>query len=119
MPCPALSARRFLYVLLVARLFGAGGRLRIRLWNADVSADGVLTHLVDDDFLGNMRAGSIEEDRLVHGTVLLFEALVLDGHGGAELVVLFVYALEFDGDIAHLLGLVLADDGEFNVVAFA
>jgi len=54
-----------------------------------------------------MRAGEVEEDRLVHGAVLLFESAVFDGHGGAELVVLFVDALQFNGDIAHLCGLFL------------
>src|SRR6266403_6252378 len=107
-----------LSVLLVARLCCGGGRLRIRLRDADVSADGVLAHLVHHDFLGNMGAGEIEEDRLVHGAILLFELLVFDGHGSTEQVALFVDALQFDRDVAHLLRLVLADDGELDVVAF-
>ena len=61
----------------------------------------------------------VEEDRLVHGAVLLLEELVFDRYGRAELVALFVDALQFNGDIAHLLRLVPADDGEFNVVPFA
>src|SRR5258708_618945 len=49
---------------LIARLCRRGsGRLRIRLWVAEVAADGILAHLVDDDFLRNMRAGEVEEDR--------------------------------------------------------
>jgi len=64
-------------------------------------------------------AGEIEEDRLVHGAIFLFKRLVFDGHGGAELVALFVNALQFDGDVADLLGFVPADDGEFNIVTLA
>src|SRR5882724_1648504 len=116
--CPATASGHF-SLYLVARLCCGGGRLRICLWDADVSADGVLAHLVHHDFLGNVGAGEIEEDRLVHGAIFLFKRLVFDGHGGAELVALFVNALQFDGDVADLLGFVPADDGEFNIVTLA
>jgi len=66
-----------------------------------------------------MRAREVEEDRLVHGAVLLFEALVFDGHGSAELVVLFIDALQFDSDVAYLLGLPLPAIVNSNIVAFA
>ncbi len=41
---------------LVARLCGRSSRLRIRLRDAEIAADGVLPDLVDDDFFGNVRA---------------------------------------------------------------
>src|SRR5438552_15331981 len=93
---------------LVARL-GGGLRIRLRsrLRNADVSADGILAYLVDDDLFGNVRARDVEENRFVHGAVLLFETFVFDGHGDAKLIALFVDALELDGNVAHLLCLVL------------
>src|SRR6267143_5842494 len=119
MPCPA-GDRASSRGKLVSRLGRVvGGRLRIRLWDADVSADGVLARFVDDNLFGNVRARGVEEDGLVQGAILLFEALVFDGHGKAELVALFVDALQFDGDVANLLGLVLACDGELDIVAFA
>ena len=93
--------------------------LRIRLRNADVAADLILANLVDDDFFRNMRPGDVEEDWLVQSAVLLLEALVFDGHGDIDLIFLFVDALQFDSDVADLLGLVLAGDGEFDVFALA
>src|SRR6267143_3936148 len=104
---------------LATRLCGRSSRLRIRLRDAEVAADRVLANLVDDDFLGDVRAREVEEDWLVHGAILLFEALVFDGYGGAELVVLFVHATQFHSDIPNLLRLAPAGDGEFNVVPFA
>lgn len=41
---------------LAARVRPGRGHLRIRLRNADVSADGVLADFVDDDLFGNVRA---------------------------------------------------------------
>src|SRR5260370_20281943 len=58
---------------LVPRFGGGSSRLRIRLRDTEISAYGVLANLVDDDFLGNMSAREVEEDRLVHGAVLLLE----------------------------------------------
>src|SRR5580698_911098 len=104
---------------LVAGSGGGGGRLRVRLGNADVSADLVLANLVDDYLFRYMRAGDIEENRLVEGAVLFLKALVLDGHGKIDLVLLLVDALELDSNVADLLGFVLACDGEFDVVALA
>src|SRR5260370_439998 len=104
---------------LAARLCGRRSRLRIRLRDAEVAADRVLANLVDDDFLGDVRAREVEEDWLVHGAILLFKSLVFDGHGGAELVALFVHATQFHSDIPNLLRLAPAGDGEFNVVPFA
>src|SRR5580658_9038968 len=66
-----------------------------------------------------MRTGEVEEDGLVDGAVLLLEALVLDGHGETYLVLLLVDTLQFDGDVAYLLWLILASDREFDVVALA
>src|SRR5215469_11782734 len=86
-----------------------GGRasrcLRIRLGNADVSADSVLADLVDDHLFGNTRACRVEEDRLIHGAVLLLEALVLHRHQHGEPVVLLIYTLELNGDVSNLLRL--------------
>src|SRR5580704_18106165 len=104
---------------LIAGSGGGGGRLRVRIGDADVSADLVLANLVDDYFFRYMRAGDIEENRLVEGAVLYLEALVLDGHSQIDLVLLLVDALELDSDVADLLGLVLACDGEFDVLALA
>src|SRR6266446_5682040 len=104
---------------LAARLCGRRSRLRIRLRDAEVAADRVLANLVDHDFFGNVRTREVEEDWLVHGAILLFEALVFDGYSSAELVALLVHAPEFDGDIPNLLRLAPAGDGEFNVVPFA
>src|SRR6266702_5415631 len=70
---------------LVPRFGGGSSRLRIRFRDAEISADGVLTNLVDDDFLGNMRAREVEEDRLVHGAVLLLEELVFNSDLSANL----------------------------------
>src|SRR6266446_7296608 len=100
---------------------GCGGRLRltVSLGDADVAADGVFAELVDDQLFGNLGAAQIEEDRLVHVAILLFDFAVLGGHGDAVLRALFVDALEFDSQVANLLGLILAGDGEFHVVAFA
>src|SRR6266700_8217345 len=70
--CPANSTGRF-SSYLVPRFGGGSSRLRIRLRDTEISADGVLTNLVDDDFLWNMSAREVEEDRLVHGAVLLLE----------------------------------------------
>src|SRR5574340_1290807 len=106
-------------VRLAARVRPSRGHLRIRLRDADVSADSVLADLVDDDLFGNVRAGRVEEDRFIHSAILLFEALVFHGQGNAELIALVVDALEFDGDIAHLLRLVPAGDGELHVVALS
>src|SRR5437660_192183 len=103
---------------LVARLGGRSGGLRICFRDAEIAADCVLAHLVDDYLLGNMRSRKIEEDRLVHGAILLFEYPVFDRYGGVELAALFVDALQFDSDIAYLLRLVPADDGEFNIIPF-
>src|SRR5580692_11110505 len=119
-PCPLRGlVGRGCCVRLVAGSGGGGGRLRVRLGDADVSADLVLANLVDDYFFRYVRAGDVEENRLVEGAVLFLEALVLDGHREIDLVLLLVDALEFDSDVADLLGLVLANDGEFNVVALA
>src|SRR5260370_36175219 len=52
---PASSAGNF-SKYLVASLCGGSGRLGIGLRDAEVSTDGVLTHLVNDDFLGNVCA---------------------------------------------------------------
>src|SRR6266446_7129135 len=114
-----LSQGQFPNRYLAAGLGAGGGHLRIGLRDADVSADGVLPYLVDDEFFGNVRAGEVEEDGLVHGTVLLLEELVFNGYGRIELVVLLVDTLQFNSDIAYLLRLVSAHEGEFNVVPFA
>src|SRR5271169_54518 len=98
---------------------GRAGRLCIRFGNADIAADLILANLVHYDLFRNVCARDVEEDGLVKSAVLLLEALVLDGHGEIDLVLLLVYALKLDGDIADLLGLVLASDGEFDVVALA
>ena len=94
-------------------------RLRIGLGHADVAADGVLANLVDHEFFRNFGSAEVEEDRLVHGAILLFQAAVFGGHGNAKLPALLINALEFDGQVADLLWLVLAGDREFDVVAFA
>src|SRR5262249_2347970 len=91
----------------------------IRLGNADVSADGVLADLVDYQFLRNLGAVEVEEDRLVYGAILLLELAVFGCQVNAEAACLLAHALEFDGDIAHLLRLVLAGDGELDVVTLA
>src|SRR5882724_9396786 len=104
---------------LVAGSGSRRGRSRIRLGNADVAADGVLANFVDDKFLRNLGAVQVEEDRLVHGAVLLLEQAVFRGQIDAVLPLLFVHGLEFDGDVANLLRLVLAGDGELDVIAFA
>src|ERR1700687_535609 len=95
------------------------GLLDARLRSADVAANGVLADFVDYDFLGHTRTGNVEEDRFIECTILLFKTLVFHGHGEAGLVALHVYALEFDGNVAYLLWLVLAGDGEFDIIAFA
>src|SRR5258708_16925871 len=87
---------------LAARLCGRRGRLRICLRDAEVAADRVPANLIDDDFLGNVRTREVEEDWLVHGAILLFKSLVFDGHGGAELVALFILVPPFDSDLSHL-----------------
>src|SRR5882757_4748718 len=121
--CPPDGVRRlapgFCPGNLAARLCGRRSRLGIRLRDAEVAADRVLANLVDHDFFGNVRTREVEEDWLVHGAILLFEALVFDGYSSAELVALLVHAPEFDGDIPNLLRLAPAGDGEFNVVPFA
>ncbi len=61
----------------------------------------------------------VEEDRLVHGAVLLLEQAIFRSQIDAVLTSLLVYALELNGDIAHLLRLVLAGDGELDVIALA
>src|SRR6266700_2132254 len=43
---------------------------------------------------------------------------IFGGHGNAVLSALLVDALQFYGQVADLLGLVLSGDGEFDVVAF-
>ena len=101
-------------------LSGSGGGaclLRVRFGNADVAADLILAYLVHYDLFRNKCAGDVEENRLVKSAVLLLEALVFDGHCDIRLVLLLVDALKLDGDIADLLGLVLASDGEFDVIA--
>ena len=47
------------------------------------------------------------------------QVVKFDGQDHAGAVLLLVGALEFDGDVANLLGLILAGDGEFDVVALA
>ena len=89
----------------------------IDLRDADVSADGVLADLVDDNFFGNVRAGGIEENGFIGSAVLLLEALVFDDHGQVKLVPLLVYTLEFDGHVGNLLRAVPAGNGELGVVA--
>src|SRR6267154_3956632 len=120
--CPPDGIRRltpgFCLGNLAARLCGRRSRLRIRLRDAEVAADRVLAKLVDYDFFVNVRTREVEEDWFVHGAILLFEALVCDGYGGAELVTLFVHATQFHSDIPNLLRLAPAGDGEFNVVPF-
>src|SRR5260221_11463123 len=103
----------------VARSGSGSGRSRIRLGNADVAADGVLANFIDDKFLRDLGAMQVEEDRFVHGAVLLLEQAIFGGQIDAVLLLLFVDGLEFDGDIANLLRLVLAGDGELDVIAFA
>src|SRR5229473_3332106 len=97
----------------------SGWGLRIRLGNADVAADLVLAHFVDDQFLGEARAGSVEENRLVKGAILLLEALVFHGHEDAILIALLIDAPQLNRHIADLLGLVFAGYGKLNVVALA
>src|SRR5260221_12575729 len=104
---------------LVARSGSRSGRSRIRLGNADVAADGVLANFVDDKFLRDLGAMQVEEDRLVHGAVLLLEQAVFRGQIDAVLTLLFVDGLEFDGYIANRLRLVLGGDGELDGIAFA
>jgi len=98
---------------------GGAGRLCIRLRNADIAADLILANFVHNDLFRNMCAGDVEEDWLVKSAVLLFKALVFDGHGQIDLVLLLVYALELDGNVSDLLWLVFASDGEFDVIALA
>src|ERR1700688_5195933 len=106
-----------LSVFLVAGSGCAGVRLRIRLRNAHVSADLVLTHFVDDQLFGQPRAGNVEENRLVERAILLLEALVFHRHCDAVLIALLIHALQFHGHVPDLLRLVLAAYGELDVVA--
>src|SRR5437773_3242634 len=75
---------------LPARTRSRAGRSRVRLRDADVAADLVFANLVDDQFFGLMRAGGVEENRLIDSPVPLLIALVFHGHGHAELVPLFI-----------------------------
>jgi hypothetical protein len=123
LPASAASTAKMAEVALFARLLtgsgGSAGGLRIRLGNADVAANLILANLVHHYLFGYMCAGDVEENGLVKSAVLLFEALVFDSHGEIDLILLLVYALEFHSDVSDLLGLVLASDGEFDIVALA
>src|SRR5258708_23191493 len=85
--------------------------------NSGIAGIQMHANFVDDELLRQTRPGSVEEDGLIERTVLLVEELVFDGHGAAELVPLLVYALQLDGDVAHLLRLVLAVDGALHILA--
>src|SRR6266705_1512875 len=103
---------------LPARTRSRASRSRVRLRDADVAADLVFANLVDDQFFGLMRAGGVEENRLIDSPVPLLIPLVFHGHGHAELVPLFIDGAKHDRYVGHLLRLVPAGDGEFHVVAF-
>src|SRR5436309_13405163 len=104
--------------ILAGIVDGCSGGMRISIRDAQIATDRVLAYLVDNDLFWNVRSREVEEDRLVHGAILLFELPVFDRHGGVELAALFVDTLQFDGNIAYLLRLVPADDGEFHVIPF-
>lgn len=62
-----------------------------------------------------MLSGSVEEDGLVESAVPLFETLIFDGHGKAELVAPFVDTFQPDCNVSDLLRFLLAGDLEFAV----
>src|ERR1700686_2221905 len=68
--------------IFVSSVTGSGRclGLRVRLRHADIAADHVLASLVDHHFFGETRARGVEEDGLVESAILLFKALVFDGH---------------------------------------
>src|SRR2546422_4224199 len=107
------------YGLLPGRASRHGSCRRLRLRNAQVSGGAVLGYLVDDQLQRRAAAVRVEVNRLVHGAILLLEAVVVGVNHDCELVPLGVGAAQLHLDVADLLHAALAIQREFEVVALA
>ena len=61
----------------------------------------------------------MEEDWLIDGQILLFDARIVNDQRNAEALLVWIRAYKVDHEGPYLLGFVLGVDGELDVVAFA
>src|SRR5258708_32485628 len=87
---------------------GAGRGCSRGLRDAQVTCGGSLGNLVDHQFQGRAVPASVEENRLVHGAILLLEAVVVCPDVDGVTVLLCVGVLQFDSDGANLCRAALA-----------
>src|SRR5690349_11076822 len=85
------------------------GRGRSRsLRDAQITSGGSLGDLVDHQFQGRAVPAGVEEDRLIHGAILLLEAVVVCQDVDGVTVLFGVGVLQFDADGADLCRAALA-----------
>src|SRR5260370_11332215 len=90
-----------------------------RLRNTQVARGSRLGDLVDHQLQSRARPAGIEEDRLVHRTILLFEAGVIRQDIDRVAVLLGVGGLHFDLNAPHLRPTALPLHTELEVIALA
>src|SRR6266852_2762008 len=96
------------------------GRGRSRgLRCAQIARGGSLGDLVNHQFQSRAVSASVEEDRLIHGAILLLEAVVVCQDVDGVTVLFGVSVLQLDADGANLCRTALALHGELEVIALA
>src|SRR5260370_17256274 len=81
---------------------GAGRGCSRGLRDAQITCGGSLGNLVDHQFQGRAVPASVEEDRLIHGAILLLEAVVVCQDVDGVTVLLGIVVLQFDSVAPNL-----------------
>src|ERR1700692_4850348 len=85
--------------------------------DADVAGYFILGNGVHNQLQGAAIGALVEEDRLVHRKILLFDARIIHNQGYVIAFLVGIGAAQLDHKASDLLRFVLAVDGELNVFA--
>ena len=93
----------------------AGGNLGDTLRGADVTFHLIGPYFIHNQFIGLLRSLDVEDNRLVHAPVLLFNLEVVNGHGDGKAIALQIGLLQIQAHVGNLSGLTFVEC-EFEVL---
>src|ERR1700729_1457829 len=94
----------------------AGGGVGPRCFgDAQIAGGAGLGDFIYHKFKRRVASASVEEDRFIHGTILLLEILVVGKDIGGVLIFLGIGIFQLDGDDSDFLRAAFASDGEFKI----
>src|ERR1700688_1660684 len=113
------AALIFTAITLAAGGGGAGAGSSRGFRQAQIACGSGLGHFVDYQFECRAASAGVEEDRFVHRTVFLLEALVIGQHVYGIAVLFYVGRFQLDLNTADFLRSALAGQSKFEIVALA